>query len=139
MPSNVTRWVISALGAMGLVTTQPVLSADTIRLKSQDEHHSGKAEQTKDKQKPKSKHKEHDNRGRHLGSQVDSRKPKPERRPAQNESRGGGRLIDREPEREQSNPVPEPGTLSLLAMGIGAAALRAWRGRRQNESPPRDH
>jgi hypothetical protein len=118
-----------------------VLSADTIRLKPQDERHAVKESEKGKTHKTKAKQKTHTNRGRHLGLDAHLKEvtPEPDRRPAREEPGDGGRLIDREPASseapgavrvEQVSPVPEPGTPSLLAMGLAAAGVRAWRGRR---------
>ena len=119
------RLVLSALTFIALAAMPTTLSADAIRLPSEDDRLA------------KDLLKKHPSPGRHLGwfNKPATGKSKPDQRPgrdARNHRPGpdadGGRLIDREP---NLTPIatPEPGTLALLATGIGAAAVRSWRRR----------
>jgi PEP-CTERM motif len=141
MRFSLTRLVLLVLTAIAVVSFQAALSADKIRPETKSERHGAKETE----QHLNTGHVRHGSETRQRGADAKEHgkdfKPEPDRRPVKDEpDEGGGRLIPREPgssegsggvEFEQPSPVPEPGTLSLLAMGLGGAAV-AWRRRRQN-------
>jgi hypothetical protein len=131
MRFSARRLVLSTLTTVTVIGATPaVLFADPIRLQSREEDRLAKDLE-----------KRHPSPGKHLGWYDKTRKvkPEPDRRRDPNSPEGdGGRLIDREPGApdDSGGPhfqppkvTPEPGTLALLATGIGAVALRSWRRR----------